>query len=235
MTFDIQNGILKGVRDCDAHVVIPDSVKALAPVSFREAPLRSVIIPHSVTSIGFSAFAECLSLESIVIPDSVTEIGETAFRACPALKSVRLSPSHFHLTCRAWVCPDIELTARVPAMEDALEYTKTVVCIAPIGDIPEEYRLKACLGFALHAQEYSEEMRPSYFDYIRTHAADMILSAFDYPALLRLMCCEGLIDSQHFDMLLDESLRRGQNELTALLLDYKRTHLCGESDELMLN
>lgn len=40
--------------------------------------LISVIIPNSVTSIGYGAFRDC-SITSMVIPDNVTEIGEYAF------------------------------------------------------------------------------------------------------------------------------------------------------------
>ena len=39
-------------------------------------------IPEGVTSIGYSAFNGCSSLESIVIPESVTSIGDWAFCDC---------------------------------------------------------------------------------------------------------------------------------------------------------
>ena len=38
-----------------------------------------VVIPDSVTSIGYSAFRDCTGLTSITIPDSVTSIGSYAF------------------------------------------------------------------------------------------------------------------------------------------------------------
>jgi hypothetical protein len=44
--------------------------------------LTSVVIPNSVTSIGYGAFYECFSLTSVVIPRSVTSIGENAFYGC---------------------------------------------------------------------------------------------------------------------------------------------------------
>ena len=52
--------------------------------------LKSVIIPDSVTSIGFCAFNWCVSLKAIRIPDSVTSIGEWAFSRCKSLQSINI-------------------------------------------------------------------------------------------------------------------------------------------------
>ena len=48
--------------------------------------LTSIVIPNSVTSIGYRAFSGCSSLTSVVIPDSVTSIGEYAFSGCYSLQ-----------------------------------------------------------------------------------------------------------------------------------------------------
>ncbi len=50
--------------------------------------VTDLIIPNSVTSIGFYAFYNCDSLESITIPNSVTSIGYNAFSDCTNLKTV---------------------------------------------------------------------------------------------------------------------------------------------------
>ena len=49
--------------------------------------------PHTVTSIGTSAFYDCTSLASITIPDSVTSIGDWAFSGCGSLTSVTIPDS----------------------------------------------------------------------------------------------------------------------------------------------
>ena len=48
----------------------------------------TTVIPNSVTSIGYRAFAYCSSLTSINIPNSVTSIGTDAFFQCTGLKKV---------------------------------------------------------------------------------------------------------------------------------------------------
>ena len=58
--------------------------------SLIDRSIKSVVIPDSVTSIGASAFSNCLSLVSITIPDSVTSIGKSAFGICPKLKSITI-------------------------------------------------------------------------------------------------------------------------------------------------
>ena len=55
--------------------------------------LTSVILPHSITSIGEDAFSHCTGLTSIEIPDSVTSIGDSAFLHCIGLNSVTIGNS----------------------------------------------------------------------------------------------------------------------------------------------
>jgi len=50
--------------------------------------LAGIIIPNSVTSLGFSAFTGCSSLASVTIPNSVKNIVVGAFSGCTSLISV---------------------------------------------------------------------------------------------------------------------------------------------------
>ena len=48
------------------------------------ANLTSVVLPETLTTIGYGTFTDCTSLTSVNIPESVTYIGEGAFENCPA-------------------------------------------------------------------------------------------------------------------------------------------------------
>ena len=58
---------------------------------YNNSNVKKVVIEDGVTSIGNSAFNECISLTSITIPDSVTSIGSYAFYNCKNLTTISLS------------------------------------------------------------------------------------------------------------------------------------------------
>ena len=53
--------------------------------------VKDLVIPNSVTSIGYLAFYDCSGLTSVTIPNSVTSIGTEAFSGCSGLTSVHIS------------------------------------------------------------------------------------------------------------------------------------------------
>jgi hypothetical protein len=59
--------------------------------------LREVVLPRSITHVGYRAFYECTSLTSVTLPDSLTDIYEDAFHSCTSLTSVTLPDSLTHL------------------------------------------------------------------------------------------------------------------------------------------
>jgi hypothetical protein len=76
-----------------SSVVIPNSVTNIGYAAFEDSSfLTSVTIPNSVTSIGVEAFYSCISLTNVTIPNSVTSIGDDAFGFC-GLTSVTIPNS----------------------------------------------------------------------------------------------------------------------------------------------
>ena len=75
-------------------VIIPKTVTHIGWAAFENCSgLTSVIIPNTVTSIGWSAFSGCSSLTSIIIPNSVTSIGYGAFSGCSGLTNISIPNS----------------------------------------------------------------------------------------------------------------------------------------------
>ena len=63
---------------CYAHHIYSDET----------TEITNLVIPNSVTSIGFAAFEQCYSLTSATIPSSITSIESHAFNDCTGLKKV---------------------------------------------------------------------------------------------------------------------------------------------------
>lgn len=71
-------------------VAIPSTIEGLRVTSiaddaFKNSSVTTVVIPPSVTKIGWFAFSGCTSLASISIPASVTNIGYAAFDGCTSI------------------------------------------------------------------------------------------------------------------------------------------------------
>jgi hypothetical protein len=90
---DGERKLIKCAIEAVGEIVIPMGVTEIDSYAFmRCTGIVSVVIPESVTTIGFSAF-EKSGLTHITLPDSVTEIGECAFQGCTELKEVIMSNS----------------------------------------------------------------------------------------------------------------------------------------------
>ena len=80
---EADNTVYDSRNDCNA--IIETASNTL------QAGCKNTVIPSTVTSIGYTAFEECISLASITIPSSVTSIGQYAFYGCTSLASISLS------------------------------------------------------------------------------------------------------------------------------------------------
>ena len=61
------------------EVKLSSSLTTIYPKTFQSTGLVSIVIPEGITSIGESAFEDCLSLVEISLAESVENIGESAF------------------------------------------------------------------------------------------------------------------------------------------------------------
>ncbi|MCH5306978.1 MAG: leucine-rich repeat protein [Prevotella sp.] len=75
--------------ECLHEIIVPASVTSIGWGAFRDCiSLREIFLPASVTLIGDIAFMGCSSLREIIIPDSVASIGWGAFRDCSSLREI---------------------------------------------------------------------------------------------------------------------------------------------------
>ena len=71
-------------------VIVPASVTSIGYSAFQDCNLSSITLPAGLISIGDYVFSNCSNLNSIVIPASVTSIGRSAFSSCNNLISITL-------------------------------------------------------------------------------------------------------------------------------------------------
>ena len=91
-------------------VVIPNSVTKIGFYAFSNTGLTEVVIPNSVTLIDEGAFDSCFELTDLTISNGVASIGAFAFYQCNSLTEItipnsvtEIGQSAFHLCERATV------------------------------------------------------------------------------------------------------------------------------------
>lgn len=93
--FTIVNGVLTEYTGPGGDVVIPNSVTAIGFLAFRDCDtITSITIPKSVTTINQGAFTGCSRLTSITIPATVTELGAFLFYRCSNLTDIIVDPAN---------------------------------------------------------------------------------------------------------------------------------------------
>lgn len=83
-------------------VKIPESVKVIDYMAFQGSGLKSIVIPDSVTEIGFEAFISCYTLESAVLPKGLRKIESGLFAYCESLTSITIPEGVQEIGSRAF-------------------------------------------------------------------------------------------------------------------------------------
>ena len=65
--------------------------KPTSPFSENKETLNSVSVKQGVTTIGATAFRNCINITEVNLPDSIEQIGTDAFSQCKALQNIYLS------------------------------------------------------------------------------------------------------------------------------------------------
>lgn len=72
-------------------------VEIIVPEGYKGNDARCITFTGNITSIGYSAFENCINLEEVNLPNSVTMLGADAFRGCTSLKCVTLGSGITHI------------------------------------------------------------------------------------------------------------------------------------------
>lgn len=79
---------------CPIHyfdpVAVPDGVRTIADHAFQNSNITSVVLPNTLTEIGYAAFAWCKHLTKVTIPTSVTTLGRSIFMGCYSLRYAKI-------------------------------------------------------------------------------------------------------------------------------------------------
>lgn len=72
------------------EVTLPNNLQTIGDNAFYSCRFTHIDIPHSVASLGYSAFSGCDNLTSVTLPNSITNIPRNAFSGCSNLTSVTI-------------------------------------------------------------------------------------------------------------------------------------------------
>lgn len=121
-------------------IKLPKTLKVIGACVFSYVPLKEVVIPEGVTTLGepdeyggMSAFYDCPNLERVVIPSTVTYMSEMEFQGCEGLKEV-----DYRGTQEQWnqltsgIAPDSSFGKVInnPSIEKEYNYTDDSTSIA---------------------------------------------------------------------------------------------------------
>ena len=76
--------------------------------AFRGSPVTSILVPDTVTAIGWFAFAHCPGLTAVTLPPSVESIGYGAFDGCPRLTLICPADSYAAQYAKSFAIPHRE-------------------------------------------------------------------------------------------------------------------------------
>lgn len=97
--FDSTTGTITEYKGSKAEVVIPYEINGVKVIKLKDnafagnSIITSVIIPNSITTMGYSVFSKCTKLKKVVLPKSITAITGNLFSECSALESINIPSS----------------------------------------------------------------------------------------------------------------------------------------------
>ena len=92
------------------QIILPKTVTAIGFHAFDGCSnLEKCILPENLKSIGYASFMDCSSIEEISLPQTLSSIGYHSFTNCRSLKSIDIPNSVTFIDTNAFLnCEDLE-------------------------------------------------------------------------------------------------------------------------------
>ncbi|MBQ9415113.1 MAG: leucine-rich repeat domain-containing protein, partial [Clostridia bacterium] len=79
----------------DAAVEVPQQlgnvpVKIIGAFAFIGLPIQSIVLPDTLETVDYAAFAYCTALQSVAFPALLKSISASAFEGCSSLETIEL-------------------------------------------------------------------------------------------------------------------------------------------------
>ncbi len=89
-------------------IIIPNTVTTIGAEVFKYSNIESIVLPSSVTYLGDGAFLDCNSLEFVSLSENIQTINSTTFAHCDNLRTVIIPEGVTRIGVRAFfMCPKL--------------------------------------------------------------------------------------------------------------------------------
>lgn len=204
--------VFKGCRALSG-ISLPERLRLIEYRTFMDCgSLTRVVVPEGVGIIRTGAFWGCAALEEVVLPESGCILYSGSFRDCPSLRSV--------------VFPEKDkVTLLSPVFEDCPLLPAETRMYALIGlndlDKPFVYNVNFDWETALREDVFTLAVRHKSF--VNVGNETLFKRLIDDGLIGLLPIAEEILDDRLAETLIGYSSERGRTEITAWLLNFKKS------------
>lgn len=205
-------GVFTGCRAL-SEIFLPERLRLIEYRTFMDCgSLTRVVVPEGVGIIRTGAFWGCAALEEVVLPESGCILYSGSFRDCPSLRSV--------------VFPEKDkVTLLSPVFEDCPLLPAETRMYALIGlndlDKPFVYNVNFDWETALREDVFTLAVRHKSF--VNVGNETLFKRIIDDGLIGLLPIAEEILDDRLAETLIAYSAERGRTEITAWLLNFKKS------------
>lgn len=221
---------IKGRGNNQVH--LGEGVERIEEKAFQNTGITQIHLPQSLKYIGANAFTDCKNLKEISIPKGVDFIGSHAFSTCTSLESIVFEG-------------DVQRALKNKAFHFQKKLYRAPRWLVKSWDLREQrsFYVEQFSQWERLTEEEKEGLAESLLLKI---ALEEELESVDYLSQKRGLLCQKLFEGWFLDQFvlylsfaplkkigqvdyfLEKSIEKQETEVTAMLLEYKRSHFSPE-------